>query len=139
MLKGKLISCGSGFLSKAKQNYAVIDKELLAIQWEVQKSRMHLAGAHFMIITDHQPLLGILNGKSIDAIHNLRIQQIMAKLIGYQLKLLWTQEKVKHIADVLSRSPAFNPEPKEEQDILACLVVVAQKLEMSPKKHLKPT
>ena len=52
----------------------------------------------------------------------------MAKLIRYQFKLLWTQEKVKHIADVLSRSPVFNPEPKEEQDILACLVVVAQKV-----------
>ena len=52
----------------------------------------------------------------------------MAKLIGYQFKLLWTQGKINHIADALSRSPVFDPEPEEEQDILACLVVVAQKV-----------
>ena len=78
-----------------------MEKELVAVQWAVQKSRMYLVGAHFKIITDHQPPLGILNGKNIDAIHNLRIQRIMTKLIGYQFKLLWTQEKVNHIADAL--------------------------------------
>ena len=113
---GKLICCGSRFLSQAEQNYAVVEKELLAVQWAVQNSRLYLAGANFTVITDHQPLLGILNGKHIDAIHNLRIQRIMSKLIGYQFRLLWTQSKVNHIADSLSRSPVFDPEPKEEQN-----------------------
>ena len=128
MLIGKLICCRGRFLSQAEQNYAVVDKELLAVQWAVQKSRVCLAEANFTVITDHQPLLGILNGKNIDAIHNVRIQRIMSKLIGYQFRLLWTQGKVNRIADALSRNPVFNPEPEEEQDILACLVVVARKV-----------
>ena len=99
MPKGKLICYGRRFLSKAKQNYAVIKKELLAVQWAVQKSQMYLVGAHFTIITDHQPLLGILNRKNIDLIHNLRIQRIMAKLIRYRLKLLQTQGKVTTSSD----------------------------------------
>ena len=44
----------------------------------------------------------------------------MSKLIGYQFRILWTQGKVNHIADAFTRSPVFNPEPEEEQDILAC-------------------
>ena len=37
--KGKLVSCGSRFLSSAKSNYAMIELKLLAIQWAVQKCR----------------------------------------------------------------------------------------------------
>ena len=51
--KGKLVSCGSRFLSNAESNYAVIDLELLAIQWAVQKCRLYLAGTKFTVITDH--------------------------------------------------------------------------------------
>ena len=36
---------------------------------------------------------------------------------------------VINIADALSRSPVFDPEPEEEQDILACSVVVARRVE----------
>ena len=129
MPKGKLVCCGSRFLSAAEQNYAVIETELLGVQWAVQKCRMYRAGTPFTIITDHQPLVSILNGKNIDAVQNLRIQRIMAKLIGYQFKLLWTQGKINHIADALSRSPVFDPEPEEERDILACSVVVARRVE----------
>ena len=46
----------------------------------------------------------------------------MSKLIGYQFKVLWTLGKTHHIADALSRAPVFQPE--ENQDILACSVLV---------------
>ena len=121
--KGKLASCGSRFLSSAEENYAVIELELLAVQWAIQKSRMYLVGTNFTVITDHQPLVGILNGKNIDAVNNLRIHRIMSKLIGYQFKLLWTPGKTHHIADALSRrSPVFKPE--SDQDVLACSAVL---------------
>ena len=51
--KGKLITCGSRFLSDAEGNYAVVELELLAIQWAVHKCRLYLAGANFQVITDH--------------------------------------------------------------------------------------
>ena len=35
---------------------------------------------------------------------------------------------VNHIAEALLRSPSFDPKPEEEQDILACQVVVARKV-----------
>ena len=54
----------------------------------------------------------------------MRIHRIMSKLIGYQFKVLWTPGKTDHIADALSRAPVFQPE--ENQDILACSVLVAK-------------
>ena len=88
MPKGKLICCGSRFLSQAEQNYAVIELELLAVQWAIHKARMYLAGTNFTVITDHQPLTGILNGKNLDAMSNVRIHRIVSKMIGYQFRLL---------------------------------------------------
>ena len=122
--KGRLVSCGSRFLSSAEANYAVIELELLAIQWAIAKSRLYLAGANFTVITDHQPLVGVLNGKNMDAINNLRIHRIMSKLIGYQFRVLWTPGKTHHIADALSRCPVFQPE--DQDDVLVCSVLVGR-------------
>ena len=122
--KGRLITCGSRFLTSAEANYAVIELELLAIQWAVAKCRLYLAGADFQVITDHQPLLGVLNGRNLDAVQNTRIHRIMAKLLGYRFKVLWTPGKTQSIADALSRFPVFKPE--EKPDILVCSVLVRQ-------------
>ena len=123
--KGKLITCGSRFLSEAEGNYAVVELELLAIQWAVHKCRLYVAGANFQVITDHQPLIGIMNGKNLDAMQNARIHRLMAKLrLGYTFKVLWTPGKTQCIADALSRLPVFKSE--EKPDILVCTVLVGQ-------------
>ena len=43
--------------------------------------------AEFLVVTYHQPLIGILNRKNLDAINNVRIQRLMAKLLGYRYKV----------------------------------------------------
>ena len=78
----------------------------------------------FTAITDQQPLVSILNGRNMDAISNQRIQRIVAKLVGYDFRLLWTPGKTQIIADALSRSPVFPAE--EEPDILVCTVRAAR-------------
>ena len=74
-------------------------------------------------MTDHQPLVAIVNGCNHDAHANPRIQRILAKLIGYDLTLYWTPGKLQTVADALSRSPVWGPE--DQRDILACSVCVA--------------
>ena len=105
-----LIMTGSRFLSPAENNYAVVELELLAIQWRVEKCRMYLSGAEFLIVTDHQPLLRILNRKNLDTINNIRIQRLMAKLLVYSYKVEWVSGKNHVIADALSRAPVFAAE-----------------------------
>ena len=97
---------------------------VLACCGAVQICRLYLVGTKFTVITDHQPLIGVMNGKNLDAIINIRIHGIMNKLIGYQFKVLWTPGKTHHIADALSRAPVFKPE--ENQDKLKCSVLVAK-------------
>ena len=114
----KLITCGSRFLSEAECNYAVVELELLVIQWAVQKCRLYLAGVDFEIITDHQSLIDIMNGRNLDAIQNARIHRLMSILLGYRFKVSWTPGKTQSIADALSCSPVF--EAEETKDILVC-------------------
>ena len=96
---------------------------------------MYLAGTNFTVITDHQPLTGILNGKNLDAMSNVRIHRIVSKMIGYQFRLLWTPGKVNHIADALSRCPVFKPEPEDDQDVLACSVVLARSATLTTQEE----
>jgi hypothetical protein len=102
-----LIQAGSRFLSPAGKNYAVVELELLAIQWAIEKCCLYLAGTEFTVVTDHQPLLGILNRKNLNAINNVCIQRLMAKLLGYSFRVEWIPGKNHHIADSLSRHPVF--------------------------------
>ena len=122
----RLITCGSRFLNNAEKNYAVIELECLAIQWAVTKCRLYLAGTEFTVYTDHKPLLGIMNGKNLDAINNTRIQRLMSKLLGYCYTIEWIPGKKQTIADALSRSPVFDPEEEEAADVLLRHVTCAE-------------
>ena len=112
----KLITAGSRYLGTAEVNYAVIELELLAIQWAVTKCRLYLAGTKFKIVTDHKPLLGIMNGKHLDAMNNVRIQRLMSKLLGFEFTVEWIAGKNHVIADALSRNPVFMA--KNHDDII---------------------
>ena len=112
----RLITCGSRFLSPAEANYAVIELECMAIQWAILKCRNYLLGVDFVVKTDHKPLLGVINGKDLDAVNNTRLQRILSKLLGFQYKVEYVPGKQNLIADALSRSPVFQPE--ETDDIL---------------------
>ena len=116
--KLRLITCGSRFITDAEKNYAVIELECLAIQWAVDRCRLYLAGTNFTVFTDHKPLLGIMNGKNLDAINNTRIQRLLSKLLGYCYTVKWIPGKTQTIADALSRFPVFQPEKEEETDVL---------------------
>ena len=124
----KLITCSSRFLSNAEGNYAVVELELLAIQWAVEKCRMYLAGTHFTVLTDHKPLLGIMNGKNLDAMNNNRIQRLMSKLLGYSYDVLWIPGKRQTIADALSRSPVFAAEEEENPEVTIRSIICEEEL-----------
>ena len=79
-----LIQAGSRFLSDAETRYAVIELELLAVSWAISKCHVFLAGLpHFTVITDHHPLVPILNNHQLDEIDNPRLQRLKAKMMGY--------------------------------------------------------
>ena len=113
-----LIQCGSRFLSPAEGNYAVVELEAVGVQWAILKCRHYLLGTSFKVLTDHKPLVGVMNGRDVDSLSNARLQRICSKLIGYQFEVAYLPGKLNFISDALSRSPVFQPEAEEQKDVL---------------------
>ena len=62
-----LIQAGSRFLSDPESQYARIELELLVVAWAITKCKLFLAGLpNFTIITNHHPLIPILNSHRLD-------------------------------------------------------------------------
>ena len=114
--KWRLIQCGSRFISETESRYAMIELECLAVVWAVAKCKTFLAGVHFEVITDHKPLVPILNKYSLNQIENPRLLRLIMKLQMFQFKTEWRKGKEHFIADALSRAPVNSP---IEADLIA--------------------
>lgn len=85
----------------------------LTIAWAVKKC---LSGIdHFTVITDHNPLVPILNSHRLDEIENPRLLRLRTRLMAYNFTALWLKGILNCAADALSRHP-FN-EPSEGDDL----------------------
>lgn len=105
-----LVQAGSRFLSSAESRYAIIDLELLAVAWAVSKCNVFLMGLqHFKVITDHNPLIPILNSHRLDEIENPRLQRLRTKLMAYNFTAEWCKGATNQAPDALSRHPTVNP------------------------------
>jgi hypothetical protein len=105
----RLIQCGSCSLSPAQKNYAVVELEMAAMWWAVEKCNFFLRGLEgFTILTDHRPLLGVFK-RPLAAINNSRLQRLRENLAQYDFTVAWTPGKRHLIADALSRYPVFGP------------------------------
>ena len=111
----RFVQAGSRFLTETETRYAMIEIELLGILWAVKKCRLFLEGlSNFEVVTDHRPLIPIINGHRLDEIENPRLQRLRMQLMNYKLFATWCSGK-KHIAaDALSRSPVMDPQPDDE-------------------------
>ena len=109
-----ILQCGSRYLSDAETRYAVIELEMLGVVWAVRKCHLFLAGAPFAVVTDHRPLVPILNSYSLDQIENPRLQRLVMKLRSYQLHASWRKGTENAFADALSRNPVNSPVPADE-------------------------
>ena len=113
----KLIQCGSRFLTDTETRYATIELELLAVVWAMMKCKFYLIGLqHFSLVTDHRPLVPILNSYSLDAIENPRLQRLKEKISAFIFTAAWRPGKELCIPDALSRSPVCKP--IEEDNVL---------------------
>lgn len=103
----RVIQAGSRFISAAEANYAVIELEALAVAWGIKKCHLFLSGLpSFQVITDHRPLVPILNSKTLDEIENPRLQRLKLKMgeVG-SFTAVWTPGSQHLAADALSRHP----------------------------------
>ena len=112
--EGRPIAYASRKLRASELNWAPIEKEMLAIVFSTQKFREYILGKETLVQTDHKPLEMILRKPMATA--PLRLQAMMLKLSGYDLKVEYLPGKKQVLADTLSRASP-NEAPPEEEDI----------------------
>ncbi|XP_076028441.1 uncharacterized protein LOC143017536 [Oratosquilla oratoria] len=106
----RLVQCGSRFLQDVETRYSTIELELLATVWAMQKCKYFLLGLQdFTHITDHRPLLPILNTYTLDCIENPRLQRLREKIAGFVFTSRWRKGSELCIPDALSRAPVDKP------------------------------
>ena len=95
-----IVACASRKLSPAEQNYAVIERECLAIVWAIEKFNPYLYGKHFTIQTDHNPLKFLHSMK----LTNPRLTRWSLQLQPYSFTVESIPGKENVGADWLSRT-----------------------------------
>ena len=106
----RLLEAGSRFISETESRYAMVELELLAVTWALKKCKVFLSGQeHFRVITDHRPLIPILNSQNLSDVENPRIQRLKEATLGYNFTTEWKKGSEHVIADALSRAPVSDP------------------------------
>lgn len=111
----KMVQAGSRFLSAAESRYAMIELECLGAAWAMAKCRQFLEGLPgFELVTDHKPLVPILNEYSLDKLDNPRLLRLRLKMQRYAFRARWIPGKANLDADALSRAPVDTAVPDDE-------------------------
>lgn len=116
----KLVHAGSRFTTKGEKNlFSPSEGECLAAVYGLEKCRMFTLGSpNLTLAVDHQPLLGILNDRSLDSIDNPRLLRMKERTLPYTFDIIHvpgTSDAIK-AADSLSRHPVGKPAENDSDD-----------------------
>ena len=103
MQKGKPVVYASRAMTSAEQNYAQIEKEMLAICFATSKFHQYVyEKPNVSVQADHKPQESILKKPLCKS--PPRLQRLMLRLQPYDLEVHYMSGKYMYLADTLSRS-----------------------------------
>lgn len=105
------IAFASRTLSKQERKYPQLEREALSIIFGVKKFSKFLYGRHFVLLTDHKPLVKILNVDSqVPTLAAARLQRWALTLSAYRYDIAYRQGVHHTNVDALSRLPVQGSE-----------------------------
>jgi hypothetical protein len=93
------IAHASKSFTKGESNKAPIEQELLAIFYAIKHFRPYIYGTHFIIKTDHRPLVYLFSLKDPSS----RLTRIRLELEEYDFEIQYIKGETNVVADALSR------------------------------------
>ena len=86
-------------LRAAEQNYSTVEKEALAAYWAIKKFEVYLYGRHFVLRSDHRPLLYLQTADKL----NPRLKRWALYMSLFKFTAQHVDGETNHLADLLSR------------------------------------
>ena len=104
------VAYASKTLSGAESRYSNIEREALGILHALEKFRYFVFGRPVTVITDHQPLVNILQKDVATA--TPRLQRLLLKIHNYNVKIVYKKGSQMYISDYLSRQLPNRKDPE---------------------------
>ena len=121
MQRGIPVAYASRAMTRTEQNYAQIEKEMLAICFATSKFHQYVYGKSAVSVqTDHKPIESILKKPLCKAPPIL--QRLMLRLQSYDLDVHYVPGKCMYLADTLSRAYIQGVGNAEMEDELSRVV-----------------
>ena len=111
--EGKPVAFASKSLTQTEQNYAQIEKELLAIVFGCRRFHQYICGQKITVESDHKPLESIAKKPLAKA--PTRLQRMLLQVQKYDLNIIHIPGKLIPVADALSRK-CLPAEPRDSPD-----------------------
>ena len=100
---GRPVAYASRSLTDAESRYAQIEKELLAVQFSLERFNQYTYGKRVTIESDYKPLEAIVKKSLASALP--RLQRILLRMQKYDYTLEYKPGKELVLPDMLSRAP----------------------------------
>jgi hypothetical protein len=100
-------------LNDAETHYITSEKELLAIVWATKYFRPYLYGWRFKIVSDHKPLVRVMNLKDPGS----RLLRWRIQLAEYDYEITYRRGSQNTNADALSRIGSVCKEDKQLEEV----------------------
>ena len=112
---GYPVAYASRSLTETESRYAQIQKELLAVQFSLDRFHQYVYEKEVIVESDHKPLEMIAN-KSL-ALAPARLQRLLLRVQKYNYTIVYKSAKEMAVPDMLSRAPLRETDEEMEKEI----------------------